>query len=107
MDLAKTLIRCVARAFHETRYVLVVDALIVHSAYVPLYPITPPSILTPTHSLRDDDLAHLLGMQTKELRKLCAKLEEDRLLTVSVAPSSATLPLISLPPSLSPKLTTP
>ena len=34
--------------------------------------------------LRDDDLAHLLGLQTKELRKLCAKLEEHRLLAVSV-----------------------
>ena len=34
MDLAKTLIRSVARAFYETRHVLVVDALMVHSAYV-------------------------------------------------------------------------
>jgi transcription initiation factor TFIIE subunit alpha len=64
MDLAKTLIRSVMRAFYETKQVLVVDALLVHSA------------------LRDDDLAHLLGMQTKELRKLCAKLDEHRLLTV-------------------------
>ncbi|KAI9826366.1 MAG: hypothetical protein M1832_000283 [Thelocarpon impressellum] len=64
MDLANTLIRSVARAFYETKHVLVVDALMVHSA------------------LRDDDLAHLLGMQTKELRKLCAKLEEHRLLAV-------------------------
>ncbi|KAI9796612.1 MAG: hypothetical protein M1833_006052 [Piccolia ochrophora] len=64
MDLAKALVRSVARAFYETRHILVVDALMVHSA------------------LRDDDLAHLLGMQTKELRKLCAKLEEHRLLSV-------------------------
>ncbi|KAI9675399.1 MAG: hypothetical protein M1817_001303 [Caeruleum heppii] len=64
MDLAKTLIRSTARAFYETKHVLAVDALMVHSA------------------LRDDDLALLLGMQTKELRKLCAKLEEHRLLAV-------------------------
>ena len=67
MDLAKTLIGCVTRAFHETKHILVIDALIVHSA------------------LRDDDLAHLLGMQTKELRKLCAYLEEVRLLAVYVS----------------------
>ena len=34
MDLANTLIRSVARAFYETKHVLVVDALMVHSAYV-------------------------------------------------------------------------
>lgn len=67
MDLAKTLIGCVTRAFHETKHILVIDALIVHSA------------------LRDDDLAHLLGMQTKELRKLCGYLEEVRLLAVYVS----------------------
>ncbi|KAI9749333.1 MAG: hypothetical protein M1815_002583 [Lichina confinis] len=64
MDLAKSLIRSVVRAFYETKHILIVDALLVHSA------------------LRDDDLAHLLGLQTKELRKLCAKLEEHRLLAV-------------------------
>lgn len=64
MDLAKPLIRSVVRAFYETKHILIVDALLVHSA------------------LRDDDLAHLLGLQTKELRKLCAKLEEHRLLAV-------------------------
>lgn len=36
MDLAKTLIRTVVRAFYETRHVLVVDALMVHSALVRL-----------------------------------------------------------------------
>lgn len=35
MDLAKTLIRTVARGFYpETKHVLVVDALMVHSALV-------------------------------------------------------------------------
>ncbi|KAH0558936.1 hypothetical protein GP486_004442 [Trichoglossum hirsutum] len=64
MDLAKSLVKIVARAFYETKHILVVDALMIHSA------------------LRDDDLAHLLGMQTKELHKLCGKLKEDRLLAV-------------------------
>ncbi|KAI9762980.1 MAG: hypothetical protein M4579_000043 [Chaenotheca gracillima] len=66
MDLAKSLIRSIARGFFETKHILIIDALMIHSA------------------VRDDDLAHLLGMQTKELRKLCAKLEEHRLLAVYV-----------------------
>ena len=32
MDLAQTLIRSVARAFYDTKHVLVVDALMIHSA---------------------------------------------------------------------------
>ncbi|KAH0538147.1 hypothetical protein FGG08_005255 [Glutinoglossum americanum] len=70
MDLAKSLVRIVARAFYETKHILVVDALMIHSA------------------LRDDDLAHLLGMQTKELHKLCGKLKEDRLLAVHSRPEA-------------------
>jgi transcription initiation factor TFIIE subunit alpha len=64
MDLARTLIRSVVRAFYETKHVLVIDALMVHSA------------------LPNEDLALLLGMQQKDLRKLCGKLKEDRLLAV-------------------------
>ena len=66
MDLARTLIRSVVRAFYETKHVLVIDALMVHSA------------------LPNEDLALLLGMQQKDLRKLCGKLKEDRLLAVFV-----------------------
>jgi transcription initiation factor IIE alpha subunit len=33
-------------------------------------------------SLRDDDLAYLMGMNTKELHKLCGRLKEDRFLEV-------------------------
>lgn len=33
MDLAKILIRSVVRAFYDTKHVLVIDALMVHSAY--------------------------------------------------------------------------
>lgn len=32
--------------------------------------------------LRDDDMAFLMGMNTKELHKLCGKLREDRYLAV-------------------------
>lgn len=35
-------------------------------------------------SLRDDDMAFLMGMNTKELHKLCGKLREDRFLAVYV-----------------------
>ncbi|GAD93126.1 hypothetical protein AN6166.2 [Paecilomyces variotii No. 5] len=64
MDLANTLIRSVVRAFYETRHILVVDALFIHSV------------------LHAEDLAYLLGMQQKDLRKLCGRLREDRLISV-------------------------
>ncbi|KFZ05510.1 hypothetical protein V501_08297 [Pseudogymnoascus sp. VKM F-4519 (FW-2642)] len=64
MDLAQTLVRSVMRAFYDTKHILVIDALIIHSA------------------LRDDDMAFLMGMNTKELHKLCGKLREDRFLAV-------------------------
>jgi transcription initiation factor TFIIE subunit alpha len=38
--------------------------------------------LTDRHSLHAEDLAFLMGMQQKDLRKLCAKLREDRLIAV-------------------------
>jgi transcription initiation factor TFIIE subunit alpha len=34
MDQAETLVRSVARAFLETRHVLIIDAIIIHSASV-------------------------------------------------------------------------
>jgi transcription initiation factor TFIIE subunit alpha len=33
-------------------------------------------------SLRDDDLAYLMAINTKDLHKICGKLREDRFLTV-------------------------
>ncbi|KAK2762637.1 hypothetical protein FQN54_000810 [Arachnomyces sp. PD_36] len=68
MDLANTLIRSVVRAFYETRHILVIDALFIHSV------------------LHVEDLALLLGMQQKDLRKLCARLREDRLIAVHSRP---------------------
>ena len=34
MDLAQAMVKSVARVFYDTKHVLVVDALILHSAYV-------------------------------------------------------------------------
>ncbi|TLS25249.1 hypothetical protein PpBr36_07381 [Pyricularia pennisetigena] len=68
MDLARTLVRSVVRAFYDTKHILVVDALVIHSA------------------LRDDDLAYLMNMNTKDLHKLCGRLKEDRFLTVHTRP---------------------
>ncbi|KAL8376357.1 hypothetical protein RB595_007444 [Gaeumannomyces hyphopodioides] len=68
MDLAKTLVRSVVRAFYETKHALVIDALVLHSA------------------LRDDDLAYLMNMNTKDLHKLCGRLREDRFIQVQTRP---------------------
>ncbi|KAM5454282.1 hypothetical protein MaudCBS49596_002298 [Microsporum audouinii] len=68
MDLAGTLIRMTARAFYETRHILVIDALFIHSV------------------LNAEDLALLLGMQQKDVRKLCGRLREDRLISVYGTP---------------------
>ncbi|TPX15124.1 uncharacterized protein E0L32_004682 [Thyridium curvatum] len=71
MDLAKQLLRTVMRAFYETRHILVIDALVLHSA------------------LRDDDLAYLMSMNTKDLHKLCAFLRDARCLAVHSRPEKA------------------
>ncbi|KAK3325748.1 TFIIE alpha subunit-domain-containing protein [Apodospora peruviana] len=68
MEVAQTLVRCVMRAFYTTQEILVVDALITHSA------------------LRDDELACLLKMNLKDLHKLCASLRDARFLTVHARP---------------------
>ncbi|KAL9081263.1 MAG: hypothetical protein Q9159_007368 [Coniocarpon cinnabarinum] len=64
MDLAQTLLRSVARSFYPPEQIIILDAVLLHSA------------------LRDDDLALLMGMQVKALRKTCSKLREDGLLSV-------------------------
>ncbi|SZF00933.1 unnamed protein product [Blumeria hordei] len=64
MDLAQSLLRSCMRSFYDTKYILVIDALIIHSA------------------IRDDDLAYLMGINLKELHKLCGRLNEDRFLAV-------------------------
>ncbi|KAI1371506.1 hypothetical protein F4677DRAFT_435387 [Hypoxylon crocopeplum] len=68
MDLAQTLVRSVTRAFftapEDRRMVTIVDALVLHS------------------TLRDDDLAHLMSLNAKDLHRICRRLEEERLLVI-------------------------
>ncbi|KAK2073666.1 hypothetical protein P8C59_007929 [Phyllachora maydis] len=65
MDLAQVLVRQVVRAFYPTPEILVVEALVMHSC------------------LRDDDLAYLMKMNSKDLHKLCAGLAAQRFLVVA------------------------
>ncbi|KAH8652550.1 hypothetical protein BX600DRAFT_441415 [Xylariales sp. PMI_506] len=65
MELAQTLLRSVARAFYDprevdARHIVIIDALITHSA------------------LRDDDLSYLMAQNTKDMKKICGRLQEDR-----------------------------
>lgn len=64
-ELAKSLIRQVVRAFYDTREVIIVECLMIHTA------------------LRDDDLQALTSLTIKELHKICADLSEDRMITTS------------------------
>ncbi|KAK0735581.1 hypothetical protein B0T21DRAFT_368080 [Apiosordaria backusii] len=68
LPLAQTLVRSVIRAFHSTQEILVVEALVTHSC------------------LRDDELAYLMKMNTKDLHRLCASLRDARFLTVHTRP---------------------
>ncbi|KAF3353812.1 hypothetical protein VdG1_07995 [Verticillium dahliae VDG1] len=74
LDMAKTLVRQVVRAFYDNNYVLVIDALIIHSA------------------LKDEDLRFMLGMNTKEVHRLCGKLREDRFVTSYTRPEQSNNP---------------
>lgn len=65
-ETVRLLLRFVARGFYGKSYVLILDAVLLHSV------------------LSEDDLSHLLGIQRKELRALCNKLVDDRLLTTFV-----------------------
>ncbi|KAK4645576.1 hypothetical protein QC761_202740 [Podospora bellae-mahoneyi] len=67
-SLAQILIRSVIRAFHTTQEVLAIEALVQHSC------------------LRDDELAYLMKMNTKDLHRLCASLRDARFLTVHTRP---------------------
>ncbi|CAK7892694.1 transcription initiation factor IIE subunit alpha [[Candida] anglica] len=65
-DTVRSLIRFVARGFYSQAYVLILDAVLLHSV------------------LSEDDMIYLLGIQRKELRSFCYKLVEDRLLVSHV-----------------------
>lgn len=62
----RSLIRFVGRGFYSKQYILILDAVLVHSV------------------LSEDDLIYLLGIQRKELRLFCNKLVDDRLLTTHI-----------------------
>lgn len=64
MEAAKTLIRTCVRTFYETRQILIIDALLIHSV------------------LDIDDLALLLSTQPKEARSYIAPLRQARLVSV-------------------------
>jgi len=61
-DLVPSLLRTVARDFHDTRAVIVLDAVLVH------------------HVLSDRELVSVTGIGLKEVRATCARLREDHLL---------------------------
>ncbi|KAK4242499.1 hypothetical protein C8A03DRAFT_11253 [Achaetomium macrosporum] len=68
MEVVRTLVRSVIRAFYTTQEILVIDALVMHSA------------------LRDDELAYLMKMNLKDLHRLCAGLRDARFLVVHTQP---------------------
>ncbi|GEQ72613.1 hypothetical protein JCM33374_g6300 [Metschnikowia sp. JCM 33374] len=61
-DTIRSLLRFVARGFYTRPYILILDAILLHSV------------------LSEDDLIYLLGIHRKELRSLCNKLVDDKLL---------------------------
>ncbi|KAK4219647.1 hypothetical protein QBC37DRAFT_409444 [Rhypophila decipiens] len=68
MEVAQRLVRSVMRAFYTTQEILVIDALVIHSA------------------LLDLDLSYLLKINIKDLHKLCASLRDARFLVVHSRP---------------------
>lgn len=63
-ELATLLLRTIARSFYQVDHVLAIDTLIIHS------------------TLSDTDLAHVMGMQPKVVRRICGKLKEDGLVSI-------------------------
>jgi transcription initiation factor TFIIE subunit alpha len=60
--LALRLVKEIVRAFYDTKEIVIIQCITIHSA------------------LRDDDLQFLTQIPMKELHKLCAGLTEDRLI---------------------------
>lgn len=65
-DVTRSLIRLVARGFYVRPQILILDAVLLHLV------------------LSEDDLIYLLGINRKELRALCNKLVDDRLLATHI-----------------------
>ncbi|CAO3622027.1 unnamed protein product [Cunninghamella blakesleeana] len=62
MEVLKTLVAKVARAFYDPKYIVILDAL--NNA--------PPNC----NGVREDDLVPVLKMTAREIHKLCGKLKE-------------------------------
>lgn len=62
-EMIKDLLRFVVRAFFSSPYILVLDCILFHSV------------------LAEEDISHLLGLKRPDVRSLCAKLIEERLLS--------------------------
>ena len=82
MDPARALISSVVRMFYDLHHVLVIEALMIHSAYVQSSRILEHVQLTFAVSLSVDDMYHLTSVQSKDLRKHLGRLKEDRLVSV-------------------------
>ncbi|BFZ54254.1 hypothetical protein PYCC9005_001287 [Savitreella phatthalungensis] len=63
-SLVQSLIKRICRGFYEPKHAIVVDIILKHSI------------------MRDDHIALLMGLQNQEVRKLCGRLREDRILTM-------------------------
>lgn len=64
LELVHLLLRRIVRGFYSTKYSIVLDIILKHSA------------------IRDDYLSQMMGLQNQEVRKLCGRLREDRILTM-------------------------
>lgn len=62
-EMIKDLLRFVVRAFFSSPYILVLDCILFHSV------------------LAEEDISHLLGLKRPDIRSLCSKLIEERLLS--------------------------
>lgn len=63
LQLVELLLRRVSRGFYDAKHSILVDIVLRHSA------------------IRDDHLGQMMGLMNQEVRKLCGRLREDRLLT--------------------------
>ncbi|KAI8382984.1 hypothetical protein BD560DRAFT_385717 [Blakeslea trispora] len=69
MDVLKTLVARIARAFYEPKYIAIIDAL--NGA-------TPNS-----NGVKEEDLVYSLKMTPRDIHRICGKLKEDRLIKMA------------------------
>lgn len=68
LELVKLLLRRIARGFYQAKHCILLDIIIEYSA------------------IRDDYIARMMGLQSQEVRKLCGRLRDDRLITLHTRP---------------------